>query len=347
MKDAALETLFYTFAQNPRLRPTAGDRVLFLHARYHADLRGLEAAELVLQQGFKPDADALEAGGYRCVQDIAWEESEFDSVFILLPKNHVQARGLMARGLACLRDDGVFVCSAENKAGGSRIQKDLQHFGCFDFSAVSKHKARCVWLHKGDCDWDAIQHAITAGAVRDVLNDAPDGPYSSQPGIFGWDKIDQGSAILTEYLPHDLKGKGADFGCGYGYLSRYVLTHCKDVQMLNCLDADIRAVAACERNVGSGHAQFLWADLTKHGAVSGLDFIVMNPPFHAGAKMDRDIGAAFIENAAKALQPGGALWMVANGQLPYEAVLAQNFKQVHCVFQGRGFKVFHAIVTPV
>ena len=47
--------------------------------------------------------------------------------------------------------------------------------------------------------------------------------FTTQPGIFGWDKIDQGSKLLINHISNDLYGHGADFGCGYGFLSDYLL----------------------------------------------------------------------------------------------------------------------------
>jgi 16S rRNA (guanine1207-N2)-methyltransferase len=47
----------------------------------------------------------------------------------------------------------------------------------------------------------------------------------------------------------------------------------------------------------------------------------MNPPFHSGQATDVDLGRAFLATAAASLRRGGKLFLVANRQLPYEAVL--------------------------
>ena len=44
-----------------------------------------------------------------------------------------------------------------------------------------------------------------------------------------------------------------------------------------------------------------------------------------------------------ALTPGGALWLVANRQLPYEEALGARFASARIVAQRDGFKVVEAV----
>jgi len=76
---------------------------------------------------------------------------------------------------------------------------------------------------------------------------------------------------------------------------------------------------------------------------TGLDFVVMNPPFHDGPAEDRTLGQAFITRALQLLRPGGALWMTANRHLPYEEILTPLFENVKTVAQSNGFKVTSAM----
>jgi 16S rRNA (guanine1207-N2)-methyltransferase len=68
----------------------------------------------------------------------------------------------------------------------------------------------------------------------------------------------------------------------------------------------------------------------------------MNPPFHAGRAADPGLGRAMIEAAARALSPQGQLWLVANRHLPYEAALAELFRQVEEIGGDGGFKLLRA-----
>ena len=64
----------------------------------------------------------------------------------------------------------------------------------------------------------------------------------SQPGIFAWDRIDPGSALLAEHLP-PMKGEGVDLGCGYGALATVALRS-STVTKLKLVDIDRRAIRA-------------------------------------------------------------------------------------------------------
>ena len=68
----------------------------------------------------------------------------------------------------------------------------------------------------------------------------------------------------------------------------------------------------------------------------------MNPPFHRSRAAEPEIGAGMIRAAAKALKPGGRLFMVANRQLPYEPVLSAAFASHAELARDGMFKVFVA-----
>ncbi len=335
--NAALETLFYTFETDLLSRPEAQQKVLFLNAQYHAGLSHFPQKSLTLQQYFKPYAAVLEARGYNVCSAFTFENEGSDMAFICLPKNKVEALFWIASALKALKRNGVLICAAENKAGGTRIQSMLQGFGLDNLSSVSKHKARAVWTRKETINEAALAKALRDGEVQKILG----GEYLSQPGVFGWDKIDKGSSVLLQHIVNDLKGVGADFGCGYGLLSRHIIQQCMAVKQFYAIDADWRAAEVCKKNTG---VEVLWEDITSSKVLpKNLDFIVMNPPFHEGKKADSDIGAAFIQTAYECLKRNGVLWMVANNQLPYEDVLRKNFFETHKIFEGQGFKVYKAV----
>ena len=335
---AALATLFYPL-ETGLLTP---GRVLFLNAQHYPFLDQLDKNDLCLQQFFKPYEAALGAKGYDASPSIPCEHAAFDMVMLAAPKNQIETLYLMAQGLQALKPGGVLVVAAENKAGGGRLVKNFGHFGLGDIQNETRNKARVVWAENNALNDEALKRAIKDGSPQSVCEEE----FYSCPGIYGWNKIDKGSALLVQHLPDDLSGNGADFGCGYGYLGTYILQR-ENVKALHNLDADWRALEMCRKNLAGikseAFVEFAWEDLTQRTMLQALDFIVMNPPFHEGKSTDILIGEGFIASAAHSLKRGGRLFMVANKHLPYEQVLQQNFSDVQKPCEGQGFKVFCAI----
>lgn len=314
-------------------------RVLFIHARPSPLLERWPKASVTCLQSFKPYAEALETYEFSLAAQLP-EESQYDLALVLVPKNMKEAMHDLAVAFSHLTQGGVLVCAADNKAGGSRLAKMLGSLGLEQICSLSRHKARCAWGVKSGPSALAPLW-LAEGDIQAVM----DGAFVSRPGLFSWDRLDAGSAILQPFLPPDLMGSGADFGCGYGALSRSVLD-APAVSKLYCIDADSRALSCCQKNLGDDpRAEFIWADLTAPAPLPlKLDFIVMNPPFHEGKHESTEIGRLFIKSAAQSLKPGGRLLMVANTHLPYEHELETLFSRVQKLHQESGFKIISAVL---
>jgi 16S rRNA (guanine1207-N2)-methyltransferase len=270
-----------------------------------------------------PGADDLSAAA----------SGSYSSIAMLAPPGTLERRYVVAQALMALSPDAALTTIAPNNKGGARLGKELAAFGCTVSETSKSHHRICV----------AQRPQILAGADEALAAGAPRLVESiglwSQPGIFSWDRLDPGSALLASRLPQ-LKGNGADLGCGIGYLAHSILQS-SAVKRLDLIDIDRRAVEAARRNVMSERVHLHWADATAP-LLNGLDFVVMNPPFHDAGAEDKGLGQAFIRQAAKALRPGGACWLVANRHLPYEAALAAAFKSVRHDHEAAGFKIYEA-----
>ncbi|GGE40938.1 methyltransferase [Agaricicola taiwanensis] len=266
--------------------------------------------------------------------DLEKHENMLQSLTMLAPPGTVERRAALALGLRALSPGASLTTLALKDKGGSRIAKDLKGLGCVVQEKSKRHYRICT-AGKPDVSPD-LDAAIAEGAPRFV----EDIGLWSQPGIFSWDRLDPGSVQLVERLP-PLSGRGADFGCGTGYLAHGVLAS-PAVSNLQLIDIDRRAIEAARRNVDDPRVSLQWADVRKV-TLPTLDFIVMNPPFHDGGIEDKALGKAFIEKAASILRRGGRLWLVANKHLPYEALLAQLFARFELQSEAQGFKVYEAV----
>src|SRR5699024_3205426 len=107
----------------------------------------------------------------------------------------------------------------------------------------------------------AVVHPVR-GRVAPVLEElgygvlrerelAPDLTLYTAPGIFGWDKVDEGSRLLATTLAEHGRQlwprppqRVLDLGCGYGYLTVMAGRHWPGVELV-ATDSHAGAVQAC------------------------------------------------------------------------------------------------------
>jgi 16S rRNA (guanine1207-N2)-methyltransferase len=258
------------------------------------------------------------------------------SFTVLVPPGTIERRYTLALALRALKPGAPLLALGPKDKGGSRIRKELEAFGCeVEEESRAHHKicrALCPETPTG------IKEATEEGAPRFLESLG----LHTQPGVFSWERIDPGSALLLSCLPA-LEGDGADFGAGIGVLSRAALGSA-NVKRLTLVELDRRALACARKNLaGQKRASFLQADIrTAKLPLSNLDFVLCNPPFHDAGQEDRQLGLAFLAQAAHALKPEGALWLVANRHLPYEELLRENFHTLELRKEEGIFKVYRA-----
>jgi 16S rRNA (guanine1207-N2)-methyltransferase len=341
MSKTAVDTLFYPLESGS---VDIIGKILFVGAIFHPLLPSFSNFDAY--QPFKPLADTLLSFPTKLLLDIP-DSQIFDACFVNVPKQADEARYWLAASLQNLKTGGFLFAAADNDAGGGRIKGWMEDLGLGDIQSFSKHKARVVWGIKSEnTNPDVVKKWKLFGEVS-IQNLGNGLMFHTCPGVFSWDRIDLGSSFLSEYMPKNIKGVGADFGCGLGYLSQTLLTNNNNLKSLHLIDADARAVDCAKMNMEKVNKQtdifYYWHDLSKRlETLPALDFVIMNPPFHQGRKQDISLGKSFIVNAAHHLRKGGMLYMVANAHLPYEDILKQCFSQVKMVVQKNGFKIIEA-----
>jgi 16S rRNA (guanine1207-N2)-methyltransferase len=262
------------------------------------------------------------------------DTASLSAMVVAAPPGTVERRYVLAQALRAMKPGAPLTALAPKEKGGSRLRKELEAFGCTVEEVGRRHQRICNVQRP--LEPTGLDETIAAGRPRFV---EALGQWS-QPGLFSWDRPDPGSLLLISVLPA-LSGHGADLGCGSGLLARAVLDQAK-VTKLDMVDLDRRAIEAARRNIDDPRAALHWADARNAPVLEGLDFVVMNPPFHDGGAEDRSLGQAFIRRSHAILRKGGALWLVANRHLPYEGVLTPLFAKVGLKGEAGGFKIFEA-----
>ena len=348
-RDIALDALFLPFADGLLTWPgesARGAGALFLRAREGAAMQRWRGPGLACTQPFKPEADRLERISATLLDEEALPDVAFPLVLVLPPRQREEARALLAKACAAVAPGGIVVAAVANDEGAKSREADLKQLAG-PLTVLSKFHCRVFWTAP-DASTDAglLATWLGADAFRTIAStDVPGGGFQTRPGVFAWDRVDAASKLLAEHLPDTLRGRVADFGAGWGYLSMKVLARCPQVASIDVYEADGRALALADANLAGARVpvHVHWHDVAA-GVDERFDAIVCNPPFHALGRGDRpDLGRAFIAAAAAALDPGGSLWLVANRHLPYEEALGSGFGQVRTVAQQGGFKIIEAV----
>lgn len=294
-------------------------RVLVLRPPVGFDLSDLDEAHVV--QGFKPAYDFFAVQGFSVALA---PDGSYAAALVCVTRSKVETRGLIAD--AAQRAPLVLVDGQKTDGIESHL-KDIKKRATV-VSVVSKAHGKLFAFRDGAfADWDAPAKVV-------------DG-FQTVPGVFSSDGIDPASQMLAAHLPEKLPNRIADLGAGWGYLATQILLR-DSVKEVHLVEAEHAALDCARRNVTDPRAQFHWADATQFTLPTGLDAVVMNPPFHPSRAADPKLGQAFIANAARILAPHGKLWMVANRHLPYEAEAQSRFAQVTEIAGDNRFKVLLA-----
>ena len=332
----AIDTLFLPFASGDIDPPAEGARLAFLNAAVPPLPAGFAGSALACEQGFRPAFLALQRAGFDTVPHLAAAEGLFDGCLVLAGRHRGENQALVARACALVKPGATVVVCGEKTVGIQPLRKwagDRVEIA----GSLAKHHATVFWFA-------APGPEVFAGALQPTTLVAD--RFETAPGMFSHTCPDAGSVMLAAHLDQRIKGAVADFGCGWGYLSAGVLEKGRPGS-LALFEAHYPSLKAAERNLApmAGDVKLAanWCDLTSEPVARQFEWIVMNPPFHAGRASEPDIGKAFIAAASKALVPGGRLLMVANRKLPYEQALAQGFRRVEEKEVRDGFKVVEAM----
>jgi 16S rRNA (guanine1207-N2)-methyltransferase len=306
-----------------------GADVLVLGAGADHDSVTIYPAALFVQP-LQPDHDRMKDAGLRVVPDLSDANGPFGCVVIVLPRARALGHAWVSAAARCLRPDGLLAVDGAKTDGVDSLYRAMRG-RLSDTVSLSKAHGR---IFAGVLGPDRFEDMAPG-----EMQAAPG--FRTRPGLFSADAVDPGSAALAAALPDELGAVVADLGAGWGWLSAQILAR-TGVTALHMVEADHAALQAAVENVDDPRAIPHWNDARMWQAPAPLDAVVTNPPFHTGRAADPALGQAFIATAARVLAPRGALWLVANRHLPYEATVESLFAEWRTVDTGQGFKILHA-----
>ncbi|UTW44475.1 class I SAM-dependent methyltransferase [bacterium SCSIO 12696] len=165
----------------------------------------------------------------------------------------------------------------------------------------------------------------------------------SKPGVFGWEKVDRGSAFLVEHLPQFLKhlpenASLLDLGCGYGYITACAQRY--GFSRTVATDNNAAALAACKRNFEeSGINGEVIAGDAGINIEERFNIVLCNPPFHQGFATDGRLTDKFLTTTKRVLRRSGKALFVVNSFVPLPQKAEKIFNSVEVVAENRSFKL--------
>jgi 16S rRNA (guanine1207-N2)-methyltransferase len=167
----------------------------------------------------------------------------------------------------------------------------------------------------------------------------------SKPGVFAWDRLDDGTAALVGAMEIGARDRVLDLGCGTGLAGLAAARSATDGQVV-LVDADVRAVESACRTLeanGIANAGVLLSDCGTAVLDCRFDVAITNPPFHQGVGVDFEVACQFVRDAARVLRRGGRLTLVANRFLRYGDLIRETFGNVATAHADNRYHVLTAV----
>jgi 16S rRNA (guanine1207-N2)-methyltransferase len=275
--------------------------------------------------------------------------ASFDLALLETPNDRKLARRWLVEAYHALADGGELYLAGANDQGIRSIVADAA--ALFSNAVVLGYKRgqRVAHAQKsgeqpGDVGWAAMP-GIAPGTWHEFVAELRGQTFRlrSLPGVFAYDRLDEGTRLLLETIAPPVGARVLDIGCGYGVVG--LLAAKLGAAQVDLVDVNLLAVAAAAENIALNRvdgARAFASDGVPSGRAGWYDLVLTNPPYHIGKAVDYEIAHAFIARTRRALKPGGQFVLVANQFLRYDKLLRSAFERVACLAETRSYRVWQA-----
>lgn len=264
----------------------------------------------------------------------------FDTIFLRVCKEKAVNQHLIRAAFLHLNPGGHLVIAGEKNEG----VKSIWEYACGIFRANSRLKKHGA-TYAGTLT-KTSEHPLEDAELYHqihIIGEWDGAPIFSKPGVYGWDKIDTGSAFLLEQLRAESSlwidaQSLLDLGCGYGFLT-FASTWLPCERRV-ATDNNAGALVCMESNAHQHKLAVETVAADKGDKVTGkFDLVLCNPPFHRGFDVDGDLTRDFLIAAKQKLATNGAAIFVVNSFIPLEKKLGGLFSSARLLADNRQFKV--------
>ncbi len=268
--------------------------------------------------------------------------SSLDVIYYRVSKEKAVVHHIINAASACLREGGVlFLAGYKNDGIKTYLTKAISLLGEMGEKQRGSKTATMAAI-------------LCQGGDGELLDDrgypslsmlAFDGvDFVTKPGIFGWNKIDQGSQLLVDQLADEVALLSrppqtiVDLGCGYGFISVMASRIIKADIIAS--DNNMAAINACTENFRQqGVNGSVVVDDCAAGIQTYADMVLCNPPFHQGFDVEDQLTEKFLLASKRLMTRNGVALFVVNRFIPLERKAKKWFSLVETVADNGRFKV--------
>ncbi|MCW8330125.1 16S rRNA (guanine(1207)-N(2))-methyltransferase RsmC [Photobacterium sp. SDRW27] len=266
------------------------------------------------------------------------DDADIDMILLYWPKAKAEAEYLLAMLLAKFGPQTEVCIVGENRSGVRSAEKLFKSYG-----PLTKYdSARRCSFYWGRCD-----NATPAFNISSWFRSYPikvagtELTIRSLPGVFSHGEFDKGSELLLDTLP-SLHGKVLDFGCGAGVIGAVMKTNNPSIELELC-DISALAIESARETFKANNLQARFTATDVYAALEGpYDYLISNPPFHAGLKTFYAATEDFIAQAPQYLKPNGQLIIVANSFLRYPPLIEASLGSCEVSASTNKFNIYAA-----
>ena len=276
--------------------------------------------------------------------------NSFELVALEIPKGRKITRHWLVESFNLLKPGGSLYLAGANDQGIQPIIKDAQ--ALFGNAVIVGYKKgnRSALVRKEEIgtnlpEWTQ-EPGIAPGSWTCFQATLRHTKFEifSLPGVFSYDRLDEGTSLLIDTLQIPSQSNILDVGCGYGIIGLYAASQ-TTTSRIDLVDVNRFAVAAATKNLCANqahNAQAFTSDLLDGVREKRYHLILSNPPFHTGKEVDYFVAYSLLRQAYRALEPQGQLIIVANQFIRYEYLMREVFKNAKILAKSNRFHVLSA-----
>jgi 16S rRNA (guanine1207-N2)-methyltransferase len=310
----------------------ATGRVIVLHTSHSALNRFRRASGLAVSDAVYPDPA---------------QHGPADAALLDIPKGREHVRAYLWAAALTLRPGGRLYLAGSNAAGAkSAISDAAELFGDAPVLGVKSSHRIALALRPDRVTIPAAW--ATTSPLRPQMRFVrrPEGEFTivTMPGIFSWDHLDDGTALLLDHLGAQPEDDVLDLGCGYGIIG---LAAARAGARVTLIDDDLLAVRCARASIRANELQdrceALPGDVTDAVRHRQFDLILSNPPFHQGVDVSTGVASRIVRESVDLMRPGGRLRIVANRFLPYDRAMREIFGNARTIADNGRCRVLESI----